>query len=221
MDKWLETFARANFRRSVDTAHDLKTPLNIAVLNLELLRMRMRKLTDGSDDPKIIAYAAAIEVELRRMAQIFDSFFLLSTPPKGEEPPAVVDAGRIMAEEASRFGVSLDGAGAAPVLAHEARIREAFQLFFRAASKLFRSGTLRAAVTHDRERLTVTVEGVPPSSDFDLPRLFKFYYTDPLGNYDLSMATARLVVETYGGELNATEESDKVVIRLSLPLGEE
>ena len=34
MEPWLEKFARANFLRSADTAHDLKTPLNIAVLNL-------------------------------------------------------------------------------------------------------------------------------------------------------------------------------------------
>src|SRR5512141_654401 len=52
MESWLESFARANFARSGDTAHDLKTPLNVAVLNLELLRMRLRKLA-GSDDEKV------------------------------------------------------------------------------------------------------------------------------------------------------------------------
>jgi len=43
MEPWLESFARAIFARS--SAHDLKTPLNVAVLNLELLRMRLRKLS--------------------------------------------------------------------------------------------------------------------------------------------------------------------------------
>src|SRR6185503_10952112 len=91
MDKWLETFARTNFLRSGDTAHDLKTPLNVAVLNLELLRMRLRKLSETSEDAKLLEYTSAIEMELRRMARIFDTFFLLSTPPKGEEAPAPVD----------------------------------------------------------------------------------------------------------------------------------
>ena len=50
MDPWLENFARRRFRRSGDTAHDLKTPLNVAVLNLELLRMRIAKLASASDD---------------------------------------------------------------------------------------------------------------------------------------------------------------------------
>ena len=85
MELWLENFARANFQRSADTAHDLKTPLNVAVLSLELLRMRLRKI-GGEDDEKVVAYAHAIETELRRLGRIFDAFFLLSTPPKNEAP---------------------------------------------------------------------------------------------------------------------------------------
>ena len=69
MDGWQENFAKVVFLRSSDTAHDLKTPLNIAVLNLELLRMRVRKLTEEQDDPKLIEYSGAIELELRRMAR--------------------------------------------------------------------------------------------------------------------------------------------------------
>jgi hypothetical protein len=64
------------------------------------------------------------------------------------------------------------------------------------------------------------VTGVPVASDFELTKIFKFYYTDPAGNPDLSLATARLIAETYGGELNAWQESDKVTLRLSFPLGE-
>jgi hypothetical protein len=52
-------------------------------------------------------------------------------------------------------------------------------------------------------------------------KIFKFYYTDPQGNPDLSLATARLIVETYGGEVNATQERDTVTLRLSLPLGDQ
>ena len=59
-----------------------------------------------------------------------------------------------------------------------------------------------------------------PVQRFELSRIFKFYYTDPQGSPDLSLAAARLITETYGGELNATQESDKVAIQLSLPLGD-
>jgi len=221
MERWLESFARANFLRSGDTAHDLKTPLNVAVLNLELLRMRIHKLTDGADDQKLHEYSSAIEMELRRMAHIFDTFFLLSTPPKGEGVPVPVNVSAICAEAAQEAGIALENGGPAVVVAHESRIRQAFRLFFESAAKLFSTGSLRAAISSDSERISVTVTGVPAAKDFEPTRIFKFYYTDPLGNPDLAMATARLIVETYGGELNAAEESDKVVIRLSLPPGEQ
>ena len=222
MEPWLENFARANFLRSGDTAHDLKTPLNVAVLNLELLRMRVRKLTDGADDAKLLEYAASIEQELRRMARIFDAFFLLSTPPKGDEPPVPVDAAAICAEVASERGLAPPKSTADSalfVLAHETRIRQAFHLFFDAAAKLFPTGTLQPAVASDRDRLTVTITGDRPEDNFEPTKIFKFYYTDALGNPDLALGTARLIFETYGGELIAVEESDKVAIRLSLPLG--
>ncbi|HEY6139134.1 MAG TPA: histidine kinase dimerization/phospho-acceptor domain-containing protein, partial [Thermoanaerobaculia bacterium] len=77
MEPWLKSFAETAFRRAADTAHDLKTPLNVAILNLELLKMRLAKLAEAPD-AKVTAYAASIETELRRMARIFDTFFLLS-----------------------------------------------------------------------------------------------------------------------------------------------
>ncbi|HSP14935.1 MAG TPA: histidine kinase dimerization/phospho-acceptor domain-containing protein [Thermoanaerobaculia bacterium] len=221
MDKWLEQFARANFTRSADTAHDLKTPLNVAVLNLELLRVRIRNLTAGNDDPKIIEYTKAIELELRRMARIFDTFFLLSTPPRGLEAPTAIDVMPIFVEAAAAADVVADKTPAAFVIAHEVRIREAFKLFFEGALKLFPRETVRAVIRREAGRLEVAVAGVPQAADFEPTKLFKFYYTDPLGNPELSLSTARLIVETYGGGLNATEESDKVVLRLTLPLGEE
>ncbi len=215
MEPWLESFARANFRRSADTAHDLKTPLNVAVLNLELLRMRLRKLA-GEDDEKITGYTRAIETELRRMGRIFDAFFLLSTPPKNEGDPTDVDVAALAADV-----LASAPNGSAHVTAHESRIRQAIQLFLEGASKLLAAEDRRISAGREGESFHVTIVGRPAVPDqLELTKLFKFYYTDPLGNPDLSLAVARLIAETYGGELNASEvESDKVSLRLSFPLG--
>jgi hypothetical protein len=53
--------------------------------------------------------------------------------------------------------------------------------------------------------------------DFEPTKIFKFYYTDPTGNADLSLASARLIAETYGGELNASQDRDKVMLKLQFP----
>src|SRR3954452_22927937 len=101
MQSWLDHFASTNFRRRSNTAHDLKTPLNVAVLNLELLRMRVSKLAGGEDE-KVKAYAKSIEAELRLMAKIFDPFFVLSTPPKDDEEPLDIDLCPLCSEAAAR-----------------------------------------------------------------------------------------------------------------------
>ena len=220
MERWLESFARTAFVRSPDTAHDLKTPLNVAVLNLELLRMRVRRLTGVDDDVKLNEYSSAIEIELRRMAAIFDTFFLMSAPPKGDESPALVDAAAICTQAASSARIPAEPVEKISVRAHESRIREAFRLFFEGATKLLTQESARLSISRD-PGFAATLSGRLASRAIELSKIFKFYYTDPQGNPDLSLAAARLIVETYGGELNAMEESDKVTLRLSLPPGEE
>lgn len=220
MERWLEHFANAIFLRSSDTAHDLKTPLNIAVLNLELLRMRLRKLTDGSDDEKLNEYARAIETELRRMARIFDTFFVLSTPPRGEGPPQPIDLVPLIDEVAADAGFPGISVPPSAVWAHEARIRQALRMFFEGASRVLAAEGRQLTVDRHDSVVRITLSGTAGIDDLEPTKLFKFYFTDAEGNPDVSLAAARLVAETYGGELNASLESDKVWLRLTLPLGE-
>lgn len=216
MERWLEAFARVYFQRSADTAHDLKTPLNIAVLNLELLRIRVAKLTEGHDQ-KTAEYVAAIDGELRRMAQIFDSFFLLSIPPKEEHEPGVIDVAPICREVASSAQIDLQLAGPLPVRIHESRMRDALRLFLDGTVRALKSRGRRITAADSNGWVILSVSGEPGAADFELTKIFKFYNTDASGNPDLSLATARLIAETYGGQLNATREHDKVIFRLSLP----
>src|SRR6185436_5503917 len=183
MDPWLEHFARTAFRRSSDTAHDLKTPLNVAVLNLELLRMRVRKVA-GEGDEKLEGYLQAVELELRRLARIFDAFFLLSTPPKNEERTAI-DVAAIAVEAAADSGFALDGADAFETVAHASRIRQAIRLFFEGSTKVLRAEGRTAMASQDGDRYSVAVAGFPVEPDLELTKIFKFYYTDPDGNPDL------------------------------------
>ena len=220
MERWLEFFARTNFLRSADTAHDLKTPLNIAVLNLELLRMRIAKLLEGQNDPKLAGYAAAIETELRRMARIFDTFFLLSTPPRSDDPPTRVDLAPLCTEFATGAGYQAHVDGPAVTRAHESRIRNALQMFFEGTARVLKEQGRQVSVERKDGRLELAVTGQPQAEQFELTKILKFYYTDPDGNPDLSLAATRLIAETYGGELNASQERDKVSIRLSFPLDE-
>ncbi len=217
MESWLESFAATNFRRSSETAHDLKTPLNVAVLNLELLRMRISKLA-GGDDEKVNAYAKSIETELRRMAKIFDTYFVFSTPPRDEEGPVALDLCTLCTEAALRATIPIKGNDGSFMLnAHEERMQQAFRMFFEGASSVLRDEERAAVVEKSPRSFSVSMTGRPAADDFEASKIFKFYYTDALGNADLSLAAARLIAETYGGELIAVDERDKVSLRLSFP----
>lgn len=217
MEPWLEHFARANLARSSDTAHDLKTPLNVAVLNLELLRMRARRLAGGEDDEKTLGYMKAVEGELRRMALILDAYFLLSTPPKHDGEVRATDLAPCIAEAASTAGYTLTF-GTGSLICHEPRIRQGLRLFFEGASKILEQRSAR--VEKADSAVHVVVSGTLADASIELNKIFKFYYTDPLGNPDLSIAAARLIAETYGGDVDCVEEDGRISLRLKLPLGE-
>lgn len=217
MDPWLENFAKTAFERSADTAHDLKTPLNVAILNLELLRMRLRKLLGENEDEKILQYAGAIEDELRRLARIFDAYFTNSTPPSASHQP--IDVRPYFEEAARASDVSIElPVDPVEVRGHEARIRELARLFIQGAAKVLSSGCrVGGTVAGDWFHLVATGQ---PHPEFELSKLFKFYYTDPSGNPELSIATARLIAETYGGSLSGTPSETGLSLELSLPLGD-
>ena len=211
MQPWLERFAGVVFARSSDTAHDLKTPVNVAVLNLELLRMRLRKLA-ASDDEKIEGYTRAIDQELRRLASIFDAFFVYSVPPSGKEPPSLVDVERIVREECAAREISFDARGAGSIQAHEARIRTLVRLLLEGSSRLL--GESKAWFEGREHVLSVRIVGIGALQEIELGKLFKFYYTDASGNPELSLATSRLIAETYGGVLTASTQDGRTVIEL-------
>jgi hypothetical protein len=222
MERWKERFAETAFARSADTAHDLKTPLNIAVLNLELLRMRVRKLVPGEEDAKTRDYAKAVELELRRLAAIFDAYFVQTVPPRGDESPTAVDLGPILMEEAAARSIPLDfPTGPARVVAHPSRIGLLAKLFFDGGSKLVEEGSATAGVRSAGREHAVTLRGRTTVDELELGKVFKFYYTDASGTPELSLATARLIAETYGGGMTLSRENDVVVLDLVLPQEEQ
>ncbi|HEX3581128.1 MAG TPA: hypothetical protein VH087_05165, partial [Thermoanaerobaculia bacterium] len=92
----------------------------------------------------------------------------------------------------------------------------AVKMFFEGSASILSAEDRRIEFSRSKD-FAVIVTGTAVASDFDVSKIFKFYYTDPNGNPDLSLATARLIVETYGGELSAEIDRDKVLIRMVLP----
>jgi hypothetical protein len=220
MDRWLEHYAATCFQRGADTAHDLKTPLNIAVLNLELLRMRVRALC-GEDDEKVERYSQAVEFEVRRLARIIDSYFVYCLPPKEQTLPGPIDANAVCATAAARSTAEIRFEGSpAYVVAHPARLADLFRFTLEGAAKLADSGVVTGATTRANSGWHLHLSAKPAHVDVELERLFKYYYTDASGNPDLSFATARLIAGTLGGTITARVTNGGISVDVALPLGD-
>ena len=219
MKSWKEQFAESTNRRSAEVAHDLKTPLNVAVLNLELARMKLRKVTETDDGESIPGYLKSVEGELRRIARIFDAYFVYVVPPS-DEPPPLTPLMRVVEEVASdhRIEVAADGPDI-EVRIHPERLRVL-------VSNLV-AGWLAVLVDPVAELVTadgvvrLVARGKLQRNDEELSKIFKFYYTDASGAPALGLATARLIAETYGATLESRSEDGGVAIELKFPAGVE
>lgn len=219
MKPWKEQFAESTARRSSEVAHDLKTPLNVAVLNLELARMKVRRIVDTDDDESISGYLKAVEGELRRIARIFDAYFVYVIPP-GEEPPPLIDVAGPLKEAFGEHEIAIEPEPrAVRVGIHPERLRVLIASLVDGCRAVFDSFEVRGGDGEDGVR--VTIEGVPRRSDEEVSKIFKFYYTDASGSPAFGLATARLITESYGGTLESRSEDGTIAIELMLPAGEE
>src|SRR5688500_6194969 len=177
--KWLERFSSASFSRASDVSHDLKTRLNIAVLNLELLRMRVQKLV-GFPDEKLTEYSKAIDHELRRMARVFDSYFVYSTPP--DEALELFSPSGVLQETKTPGDWQRQESGdAVQVQFHRSRLVDLLKLMVEGASRLFSSQPVVLGTSSDATHFQARSAGEGPSSAADFGKVFKFCYCDPSG----------------------------------------
>ena len=68
--------------------------------------------------------------------------------------------------------------GSFKIRGHESRIRQALKMFFEGASRVLMQNGRSAAVERTPGRFTVAVTGKPARRDFEMTKIFKFYYTD-------------------------------------------
>lgn len=211
-----ELLARAILRRSPDLAHDIKTPLNIVALNVELLRMRLRGLASELEgDEKIQEHCRSIDREIRRISAIADAFLSVARVPEDAETQrrnaaaALVDALR---EESFR----VDEAGACDLTVYSSRLDKAAGLLARGVATVIDPEQSEVECLVQDHILTVRIEGPLRDETAEIGKLFKFYYTDPSGEPNLLLASAQLLLESMGGSIDMQISKGIVQFRIEL-----
>ena len=203
-------------------AHELRNPLNAAMLELTSLARRFRR-AEGVDD------LASVEVarrELGRIDRLLADFLWFARPlsattqPGQLSSPAEAVARMVSAEVAARgitLSIDLDPA-ARPVAFDEDCIRQAiFNMVRNAIDALPGGGRIALRVLAAEETTELDVEDNGPGIAGDPAKVFApFYSTRPWGT-GLGLTIARRIATDHGGEVRVQSAPGRTVFTLALP----
>ncbi|HEX5726393.1 MAG TPA: HAMP domain-containing sensor histidine kinase [Longimicrobiaceae bacterium] len=153
-------------RLADDLAHEIKNPLHSMVINLEVLKRRVARVTGASDQDEVQRYIGVLGGELERVTRRIDLLLRLSRPGSGAETTTLNELVEELMEliqlEARHHEVSVDYLpGAAPARVHVQRdpARQVIlNLVLDALEQCASGSTLRIAIHNGEGRSRVRVE---------------------------------------------------------------
>jgi PAS domain S-box-containing protein len=205
-------------------AHEIRNPLNSALLELKLLARRL----DRAKDAPSLASTGVIRGELERLERLLAEFLWFARPRSMRE--AAVDdvtspmrtVGRLIQAEAHTRQIDLAlelGDDLPPVRFVEDRVRQViFNLVRNAIDALDGGGTITLRARHVTDHVELQVEDDGPGIDGDAQRVFlPFHTTKPTGT-GLGLTIAQRIASDHGGELLVESQPGRTVFTLRLPV---
>ena len=193
-------------RLTAGIAHEIKNPLNAAMIHLELLRMRV------ADSPEALENLAIIARQVRRLDEVVQGFLKFTRPEDLALKPVpiapLVDELMpvVLAEaEKHRIDVRVDiSPDLPPASADAGLLQQAFlNLALNACQAMPKGGRLRiAARPLSGRRLEVLFEdtgiGITPD---DLKRIFDLYFTTKEHGSGIGLSLVYRTVQLHDGEI--------------------
>lgn len=203
-------------------AHEIRNPLNSALLELKVLTRRLSRTQETS-------FTASVDVvrgELERLERLLADFLWfarpagrLATPGSLATPTEAV--ARLIATEAAERGIAVTvdiGPGIAAVSLDEDRIRQViFNLVRNAIEAIQRDGAIALRVRNRGASVELEVEDNGPGISEDPQRVFHPFHTTKATGTGLGLTIARRIAVDHGGELRVESAPGRTVFTLSLP----
>jgi PAS domain S-box-containing protein len=197
-------------------AHEIRNPLNAALLQLHLLGRGIDKLP-SEERVNLPDRVRIVDTELRRLERLLSDFLELARPrPMAREP---IDLERLLDEvlsfqepAAHARGVTLvRRLSETPAVGDRERLKQVFHnLVVNAMEATPRGGAVTVTSLHDHNEAVVTVadtgRGIPRGT---LEKVFEPFFTTKEAGTGLGLAIVRQIVERHGGrvELESAELS--------------
>lgn len=210
-------------------AHEIRNPLNAAVLELHLLGRAINRMEDPATREPMRRRVDVVEGEIRRLERLLTEFLELARPRAPQREP--VDLGRVAADvfelEAQAMiarGVTLERALSSDVmvLGDVEKLKQVvLNVVVNALDAMTEGGALRAVLTEDEAAgeaalaITDTGPGVDPRI---LAEIFDPFFTTKPAGTGLGLALVRKIVEQHGGRVALqSRPGEGTTVRVVLP----
>ncbi|HRI66954.1 MAG TPA: ATP-binding protein [Polyangium sp.] len=211
---------------SAGVAHEIKNPLNAAMLHLQLLN---RLLGKTSPDLDAAREAATISVgEIRRVAALLDEFLQCARPEKPRR--SLTDLRRICDDvaalcrveaEAAHIEMQVTGDATLELHADDGRMRQVVLNLVRNALEAVRAdGHVQIDVSHADDLAWVRVIDDGPGIVADEVRIFQPFFTTKEKGTGLGLSITHRIVTDHGGDITVQSQPGKTVFAVMLPLTE-
>lgn len=216
---------------ALSLAHEIRNPLNAAVLQLNMLNRQIGKLqVDMATKHALHKRVGIVEGEIGRLNRLLSEFLELSRPRElGREPVHVgtivdevldLEFERAKAREIS-FVRELSADGCVALGDREKLKQVVINLIVNAIEAMKDGGTLSAKVTGDGDYVRILIEDTGPGIPIEhLGAVFDPFFTTKEGGTGLGLSIVRKIVEQHGGEVVLDSErgaGTRVLVRV--PLG--
>jgi signal transduction histidine kinase len=191
-------------------AHEVRNPLNAAVLQLHLLSRGLDRLSDEKTRGTMRARVSIIETEIGRLERLLTEFLELARPRGIRHEPVdiarlVEDVLEFQAEALNSHHVELKAeiAKACVATGDPEKLRQVLiNLLVNALDAMPESGTLSVQVRSSPASVTIEIGDSGPGIDPSiLPEIFDPFFTTKEAGTGLGLSIVRKIVDQHGGRI--------------------
>ena len=216
---------------AMNLAHEIRNPLNAAVLQLHLLTRNLDRIdADESTRAALKDRAGIVGDEIGRLNRLLTEFLELARPRGIAREPVHVPrlADEVLdleAESAKGRGVTivrdLPADGCVALGDREKLKQVTINLVVNALEAMKQGGTLTVRVRPEHERVVMTVEDTGPGIASELlPNVFDPFFTTKEAGTGLGLSIVRKIVDQHGGDVEIeSERGEGARVVVSIPMG--